>query len=278
MNAHFRVLFACGLLILPIQCLWAQSLTVGSGAVAGFAASSADSDRPKPGPVTGVPYSAVTETERSQTLADGTHINQKVSPEEKNFRDSLGRTRNERYQSLGLAGDAPSTLERVWIRDPVAGVEYFLYPQTHTACQGRQGGGFEYTYQGTSGACFYPPRAPGRVVLDKSRINPPNPSSPRVPMRPKPVVEDLGTQQMEGLTVYGTKTTTTIPAGALGNDRPMETVSESWFSKELNIYVLIKNSDPRNGENTIRTTNIDRSEPDPSLFQVPPGYTLMKPE
>lgn len=81
---------------------------------------------------------------------------------------------------------------------------------------------------------------------------------------------------MEGLTVYGTRTTMTIPAGAQGNDRPIETVREMWFSKELNIYVLIKSSDPRNGESTLRTTNIDRSEPDPSLFRVPPDYTVMR--
>ena len=84
------------------------------------------------------------------------------------------------------------------------------------------------------------------------------------------VVVDLGTQEMEELTVYGTRTTMTIPAGAQGNDRPIETVRELWFTKELNIYVQIKSSDPRNGETTLRTTNINRSEPDHPCFECLP--------
>jgi hypothetical protein len=79
---------------------------------------------------------------------------------------------------------------------------------------------------------------------------------------------------IDGLVVDGEKTTLTIPAGAQGNDQPVNIVTERWFSKELQTFVLVKNSDPRLGENTIRTVDIDRSEPDPSLFQVPTDYTI----
>ena len=86
--------------------------------------------------------------------------------------------------------------------------------------------------------------------------------------------EQLGTQAIEGVAAEGTRTTFTIAAGKIGNDRPIVTVNERWYSQELQAVVLSKNSDPRMGETTYRLTNIDRSEPDPSLFQVPADYTV----
>jgi hypothetical protein len=86
--------------------------------------------------------------------------------------------------------------------------------------------------------------------------------------------ESLGTQSIEGVMAEGTRVTLTIPAGKIGNDRPIVTVNERWYSPELQTVVLTKNSDPRMGETTYRLTNINRSEPDPSLFQVPADYTV----
>ena len=86
--------------------------------------------------------------------------------------------------------------------------------------------------------------------------------------------EQLGAQTIEGVAAEGTRVTFTIAAGKIGNDRPIVTVNERWYSKELQTVVLSKNSDPRMGETTYRLTNIDRSEPDPSLFQVPADYTV----
>jgi hypothetical protein len=86
--------------------------------------------------------------------------------------------------------------------------------------------------------------------------------------------ESLGTQSIEGVTAEGTRMTFTIPAGKIGNDRPIVTVNERWYSPELQTVVLTKNSDPRMGETTYRLTNINRSEPDPALFQVPADYTV----
>src|SRR5262245_7316473 len=86
--------------------------------------------------------------------------------------------------------------------------------------------------------------------------------------------ESLGTQTIEGVAAEGTRVTFTIPAGKIGNERPIVTVNERWYSPELQTVVLSKNSDPRMGETTYRLTNIVRSEPDPSLFQVPSDYTV----
>lgn len=87
--------------------------------------------------------------------------------------------------------------------------------------------------------------------------------------------EDLGVRDFEGVSATGTRTVTTIPAGAIGNERPIEIAYERWYSKELELVVYSKHSDPRIGEQTYRLTNIVRSEPDPSLFSVPTGYRVL---
>lgn len=90
--------------------------------------------------------------------------------------------------------------------------------------------------------------------------------------------EDLGTRDIEGVQAEGTRRITTIPAGAIGNERPIETVYERWYSKDLGVVVMSKNADPRFGEQTYRLTNIVRAEPDPSLFSVPSGYKVISGE
>lgn len=87
--------------------------------------------------------------------------------------------------------------------------------------------------------------------------------------------EDLGTQNIEGVEAQGSRTTTIIPAGAVGNERPIEITYERWYSKELQLVVMSKNNDPRSGESTYRLTNIVRNEPDPSLFAVPTSYRIV---
>ena len=87
--------------------------------------------------------------------------------------------------------------------------------------------------------------------------------------------EELGMQNIEGIDAEGTRTITTIPAGAIGNERPIEITYERWYSKELQLVVMSKHNDPRFGEQTYRLTNIMRSEPDPSLFTLPSGYKLI---
>jgi hypothetical protein len=87
--------------------------------------------------------------------------------------------------------------------------------------------------------------------------------------------EELGNQNIEGVDADGTRTITTIPAGAIGNERAIEIVYEKWFSRELQLVVMSKHSDPRFGEQTYRLTNINRSEPDPSLFTPPNGYRMV---
>jgi hypothetical protein len=91
----------------------------------------------------------------------------------------------------------------------------------------------------------------------------------------KPVVESLGTQFMEGVAVEGTRTTMTIPAGEIGNEQPINIVSERWFSPDLKVLVMSRQSDPRFGETTYRLTNLTRTEPSPQLFEIPSDFKIV---
>ena len=85
-------------------------------------------------------------------------------------------------------------------------------------------------------------------------------------------VEPLGSETMEGLVVSGVRTTRIIPAGQIGNDRPISIVTEVWTSPDLKTIFSSKRNDPRMGEQTFRLTNVVRAEPDPSLFTVPADF------
>ena len=86
--------------------------------------------------------------------------------------------------------------------------------------------------------------------------------------------EDLGTQTMEGLLVTGTRTTRTIPAGEIGNEKPIAIVTEVWASPDLKTIVYSKRSDPRIGEQTFQLMNIVRGEPEASLFTIPADFKV----
>jgi TonB family protein len=86
--------------------------------------------------------------------------------------------------------------------------------------------------------------------------------------------EPLGKQMIEGVEAEGTRNVTTIPAGKIGNERAIEIVFERWYSPELQTVVMTRHTDPRFGETVYRLTNINRTEPARSLFEVPANFTL----
>jgi hypothetical protein len=88
--------------------------------------------------------------------------------------------------------------------------------------------------------------------------------------------EALGKQMIEGVNADGTRFSTTLETGAVGNDRPIQMVNERWYSSELQTVLMTKHSDPRTGEEIFRLTNISRTEPGSDLFQVPANYQLQE--
>jgi hypothetical protein len=88
------------------------------------------------------------------------------------------------------------------------------------------------------------------------------------------VTEDLGTQLINGVQAHGVRATLTIAVGAIGNDRPLKVVTETWSSDALGVLVKSMNSDPRFGTTTYELTNIVQGPPNPALFEIPGDYTV----
>jgi hypothetical protein len=258
--------------------------------------------------VKGAPYSAEAVTETIQTLGDGNRIIRNSSS--KVYRDGAGRTRREQaIKAVGpwaVSGDAPIMIT---INDPVAGVHYNLNSNTKTASKmatpqsmvfhtgdanmdaelkaklkdkmkmkaanGSEAGAVvsgvvtNIVTETVTGAVSNA----GAVAVASGAMS----AGDKVfawSGEAEVNKESLGKQTIEGVEAEGTRVTFTIPAGKIGNERPIVTVNETWYSTELQALVMSKNSDPRMGETTYRLTNINRSEPDPSLFQVPADYTV----
>ena len=234
-------------------------------------------------PVTGAPYTATAVTETTQVLADGNRIVNKT--ESQLARDSQGRTRRqETMNNLGpLATNAPNM---AFINDPVGKVSYVLDLNDKTArvikvpAPGQEG--VEPTPMALAPMVKDGTGAPGQATFQKRVLIAGGAAGAGVEQRVwvssaedgQVKTESLGKQTIEGVTATGTRTTRTIPAGEIGNERPLEITSEVWTSPDLQILVLSKRTDPRIGETVYRLTNIQRGDPEPSLFQVPSGFTM----
>jgi hypothetical protein len=110
------------------------------------------------------------------------------------------------------------------------------------------------------------------VVEMKANLDQLGEALAKLAKRNNPLTESLGQRVIEGLTADGTRATETIETGAVGNDRPIHVVYETWISPDLQTVVMTKHTDPRTGEETFRLANVHRGEPSPGLFMVPPDY------
>jgi hypothetical protein len=88
------------------------------------------------------------------------------------------------------------------------------------------------------------------------------------------VKEDLGTRNIEGVDCTGTRTTTTIRAGAIGNEKPISIVRETCYATAIAAVVESATEDPRYGKTTYRLTNVQLSEPTRSLFEAPGDFKI----
>jgi hypothetical protein len=286
---------ACTIAVAAVTCLAPALATaqggrggmVASGQPAGAAQAAGGGGRVWVGAVetktvTGRPYSAEAVTERTQVLGDGNRIN--VRSVTKVFRDGEGRTRREMIDDSGK-------VRTISISDPVAKTSYTLNPETKIAYAA---GGNIVAMRSPSGTATYTAtpstnatagggggRGGTARVVEPVRVTDPS-GETRVYMReaspddPNTKKEDLGQQNIEGVMATGTRTTTVIPAGEIGNAQEIRIVSEQWFSDDLQVLVMTRHNDPRSGENVYRLQNILRAEPDQTLFSVPTDYTIQQ--
>jgi len=192
--------------------------------------------------VTGAPYSGVEVRSAQQQLADGNVIQRQ---EQANvYRDSQGRVRRETTRTTPDG----QTHTMISISDPVANTVTELDAVHKVAYQ-------------------RPARFPSGTATPPARTG-----AAQANIR----TETLSAQSVNGIMASGSRVTRTIPAGQIGNSQTIQTVHETWMSDDLKVPVMVKTTDPRTGTSTTQLTNINRSEPDASLFQVPSDYTVKK--
>lgn len=232
-------------------------------------------------PVKGAPFCATISTDHTQQFADGNRIH--TTNTSLVCRDSEGRIRRESdLNFLGVLPQAASDRKLVTIIDPIAGFRYVLDTKEKIARKmplmlpkeigaTTKGGGpetaqadghvFQYRVEGAGGPgtanAFY-------IARDGKGAQ-----------GPAPTTENLGDQSINGIHATGTRLTTTIPAGRMGNELPIQVTSERWYSPELKATVMTKHSDPWAGELKTQFTNVNTSEPDASLFTVPSDYKII---
>jgi hypothetical protein len=252
--------------------------------------------------VKNAPYSAVEVTEHTQMLADGTRIHNESQTQV--YRDSEGRMRRETPTEITIwdpvagASWMLNTKNQTARKLPMGNFSF-------TTARTPNGEVATYTMRSSSG-----PEA-GRMILTEdvrviegkaaevkhaeARMKAEIESHVRanatagvmvagptadlkkvlVAQRMKMNTESLGKRMIEGVNSEGTKHISTTEAGAIGNDRPIQSVTERWFSPELQTVMLTRSNDPRTGEDVFRLINVSRSEPPAYLFQVPAGYQVL---
>lgn len=253
--------------------------------------------------VKGAPFSAEGISESVQTLADGNRILH--SNTTRMFRDSEGRYRREGDSSPDSFGFTTSYnngvssfifQDAISIFDPVSNTRYSLNPSNKTArliptLPRLTEGAMVLNGQTLPlNAQTLPPALKAQIETNAvKRVQPIAPLPALATFGGSEVIlatplsgkinggktESLGTRDFEGVLAEGSRTVTTIEAGAIGNERPIEIVYERWYSKELQMIVYSRHTDPRFGEQNYRLTNISRSEPDRSLFAPPADYKIV---
>ena len=216
--------------------------------------------------VKGAPYSAVEVSENTQVLGDGTRIHSEQQTSV--YRDSEGRIRRE-------------TPDEITIMDPVAGVSYVLNTKDHSGRKTGFSQTFSYstTVSGAEAGKIFTVRTDGRSEGHGEGVGvgvgiATEAHSVVVRKREPQPGDSLGKKTIEGVVADGTRHAETIEVGAIGNDRAIQVVHETWYSPELQTMVQSLHSDPRTGEESFRLTNIVRAEPPANLFQPPADYKL----
>ena len=219
--------------------------------------------------IAGAPFAADATTEFSQMLSDGNRIERRFTTSL--ARDGKGRTRSEQdvamlgplvvlekgtnWKTSPAAAAAPSEPPRFTvINDPVDRVTYTLDERSKEARRS-------------------PSKSATAQFIEVQKLN-----DKLINVRGggnAVVVESLGMRQIEGVSAEGTRMTTTIPAGQIGNLNPINVVTERWIAKDLQMAILMTRRDPRSGDTVYRLTNIVRAEPPPDLFTVPSDYRIV---
>ena len=236
---------------------------------------------------TGRPYSAEATTEFTQVLGDGNRIARKTTV--RIYRDAEGRTRREQLEADG-------TVKSISIYDPVAHVSFVLDPATRTAYKSpvrivyptpvmaeKIGAERETSARLAGKIVVTPMETPEQAAAEgmrKRQVEIVAHATGAGALQPAmrgahgAKTDTLGQKLIDGVPADGSRTTTVIPAGSIGNQQEITVVAEQWFSPDLEILLMTRHSDPRSGETSYRLSNIVRAEPPAGTFDVPAEYTI----
>lgn len=236
--------------------------------------------------VKGKPYSADRSTETVQTLADGNRIVHRTVS--KFYRDSEGRTRRD--QTFGnVDPEHPSPHEvKVFVDDPVSGTDFVLDPSSKSADveklarkvfdeHNAQDDATRIMFKSVKDTETAPEAGPGPMLIKFRDEHSGDPGAVVIQdMNEKRDVakEDLGTRSIDGVDCNGTRYTTTIPAGEVGNENPISIVTETWYSPAIAAVVQSTTDDPRYGKTTYQLSNLQLTEPPQSLFAPPANFKV----
>lgn len=195
--------------------------------------------------IPGKPFSARTSTEWTRTLEDGSTV--KLHLEANLARDGQGRMYRERRSFVPEGSNQRSVLKEILLYDPLQ--------RTLTTCviKARICSITTYHPQLTFTTIPAGPFAQGTRYLTR---------------------ENLGTNTIDGLDVTGTRETITINPGVVGNQKPLVSTREFWYSADLETNLAVTRNDPREGMQVIQLSYISRYEPEPEKLQVPAGFTV----
>jgi len=200
-------------------------------------------------PISGAPFSGSVQILSKEPLPDGTtRIRQTVNHIARN---SAGVIHNETRLLVTPGFEGEPRLLSFHIYDPQTHLNTFLNPTTHIA----------------------------RQVFLRKPPTPPVNSTPEtfVPgaSAEKVVTQELGNQTVAGLLLQGTRKQRIVPAATSGTGHEVTITDDYWYSEELRVYLVIRHNDPRTGEQTVGIIDVQRGEPNPTMFQIPVDYKVV---
>ncbi len=202
-------------------------------------------------PMTHAPFSLTLETEWTRPFgsSNGTYT---LVNKRRIMRDGAGRIYQERWLLVPKNGKMSSEMDFIQISNPA---EHTLYN-----CQIDIKQCFLLSYTGSTSASYQPAIQPSGALPNNSGYH---------------QHEDLGHNDVAGVDTIGYRETTTLNPGVFGNDQPMVTTREFWFSPQLGLNLISKLNSPQSGRQLFTATDLSTSEPDPKFFTLPDGFTVV---
>lgn len=200
-------------------------------------------------PIPNVPFSGVVNVERSYVQPDGSIVSFRTIREI--GRDSRGRIHNELRVFVPVSDTDMPPVVRIHLYDPQTRISTMLNPQKRIF----------WTMTVSSPPSTVPPGPRYGSAIQQG-----------LPQNEFTREEDLGVHEFDGLLAHGFRETQTISAENSGNGKETVITDDYWYSDDLRINLMIKHSDPRTGTVTLTVAQVVRTEPDPSLFEIPDGY------